>query len=85
MYKRQELKVGEAIHVDDLDAIDGVEFLNNGVQVIVSCQPPTVAAVAEPETTESDAAAAEDAGGNEASAASDSSEAAADGADSSDA
>ena len=37
-----EMKVGEAIHVDDLDAIDGVEFLNNGVQVIVSCQPPTV-------------------------------------------
>ncbi len=37
-----EMKVGEAIHVDDLNAIDGVEFLNNGVQVIVSCQPPTV-------------------------------------------
>ena len=80
-----ELKVGEAIHVDDLDAIDGVEFLNNGVQVIVSCQPPTVAVVAEPETAESDAAASEDAGSNEASAASDSSEAAADGAESSDA
>lgn len=36
------LKVGEAIHVDDLEAIDGVEFLNNGIQVVVSCQPPTV-------------------------------------------
>ena len=48
-----ELNVGDAIHVDDLEAIEDVEFLNTGIQVIVSCQPPTVAVVAdEPETTE---------------------------------
>ena len=39
-----KLKVGEAIHVEDIVAIDGVEFLANGIQVVVSCQPPTVAA-----------------------------------------
>ena len=38
-----ELNVGDAIHVDDLEAIEDVEFLNTGIQVIVSCQPPTVA------------------------------------------
>ena len=38
------LNVGDAIHVDDLGAIEDVEFLNTGIQVIVSCQPPTVAA-----------------------------------------
>ena len=48
-----ELNVGDAIHVDDLEAIEDVEFLNSGIQVIVSCQPPTVAVVAEePEATE---------------------------------
>ena len=48
-----ELNVGDAIHVDDLKAIEDVEFLNTGIQVIVSCQPPTVAVVAEePEATE---------------------------------
>ena len=41
-----ELNVGDAIHVDDLEAIEDVEFLNTGIQVIVSCQPPTVAVVA---------------------------------------
>ena len=45
-----ELKVGEAIHISDLPIIDGVEFLGNPIQVIVSCQPPTVAA--EPEEVE---------------------------------
>ena len=48
-----ELNVGDAIHVDDLEAIEDVEFLNTGIQVIVSCQPPTVAVVAdEPEAAE---------------------------------
>jgi large subunit ribosomal protein L25 len=66
------LNVGDAIHVDDLEAIEDVEFLNTGIQVIVSCQPPTVAAAADDaestedtaETTEGEAASddAEDAG-----------------------
>ena len=48
-----ELNVGDAIHVDDLEVIQDVEFLNTGIQVIVSCQPPTVAVVADvPETEE---------------------------------
>jgi large subunit ribosomal protein L25 len=48
------LNVGDAIHVDDLVAIEDVEFLNTGIQVIVSCQPPTVAIEAdEAESTES--------------------------------
>ena len=47
------LNVGDAIHVDDLGAIEDVEFLNTGIQVVVSCQPPTVAvAVDEAESTE---------------------------------
>jgi hypothetical protein len=45
------LKVGEAIHISDLPVIEGVEYLGNPIQVIVSCQPPTVAA-AEPEVAE---------------------------------
>lgn len=51
------LKVGEAIHVQDLPEIDGVEFLANGIQVIVSCQPPTVSAASSetPETEEVEA------------------------------
>ena len=57
------LNVGDAIHVDDLGAIEDVEFLNTGIQVIVSCQPPTVAAAtdeagsteASEETAEGDA------------------------------
>lgn len=52
------LKVGEAIHVQDLPEIDGVEFLANGIQVIVSCQPPTVS-VASTETTETEAVEAD--------------------------
>ncbi|RCL30516.1 MAG: 50S ribosomal protein L25 [Puniceicoccaceae bacterium] len=70
-----QLKVGEAIHVDDLEAIDGVEFLNNGVQVIVSCQPPTVAAASESVTADADGATSEEASGAEAGSASDSTEA----------
>ena len=47
------LNVGDAIHVGDLGSIEDVEFLNTGIQVIVSCQPPTVAAATdEPESTE---------------------------------
>jgi len=38
------LCVGDAIHVSELPALDGVEYLNEPVQVVVSCQPPTVAA-----------------------------------------
>lgn len=41
------LNVGDAIHIDDLQAIEDVEFLGTGVQVIVSCQPPTVATATE--------------------------------------
>lgn len=37
------LAVGAAIHISDLPAIEGVEFLGEPVQVIVSCQHPTVA------------------------------------------
>ena len=58
------LNVGDAIHVDDLEAIEDVEFLNTGIQVIVSCQPPTVAVATDDaestedteETTEGEAA-----------------------------
>jgi hypothetical protein len=41
--------VGEALNISDLPEIEGVEYLGNAVQVIVSIQPPTVATV---ETTE---------------------------------
>ena len=67
-----ELNVGDAIHVDDLEAIEDVEFLNTGIQVIVSCQPPTVAVVAdEPEATEKIDETADSEAANEASEASD--------------
>ena len=46
------LSVGDAIHVDDLEAIEDVEFLNTGIQVIVSCQPPTVAVAADAESAD---------------------------------
>jgi len=39
----KDLEVGGAIHISDLPVVDGVEYLGNPVQVIVSCQPPTVA------------------------------------------
>ncbi|CAI8269417.1 MAG: 50S ribosomal protein L25 [Opitutia bacterium UBA7350] len=45
----ESLSVGDALHISDLPEIEGVEYLGNEVQVIVSVQPPTVAAV---ETTE---------------------------------
>ena len=32
-----------AIHISDLPVVDGVEYLGTPIQVIVSCQPPTVA------------------------------------------
>lgn len=38
-----KLSVGDAIHVRDLAAIEGVEFLDEPDQVVVSCQAPTVA------------------------------------------
>lgn len=44
------LSVGDAIHISDLPAIEGVEYLGEPEQVVVSCQPPTVAV----ETTEED-------------------------------
>lgn len=44
----KDLAVGGAIHISDLPVVDGVEYLGTPIQVIVSCQPPTVA-VEEPE------------------------------------
>lgn len=38
----RNLAVGEAIHVNDLEALEGVEFADAPAMVIVSCQPPTV-------------------------------------------
>ena len=40
------LEVGQAIHISELPALDGVEYLGEPIQVIVSCQHPTV--VSEP-------------------------------------
>lgn len=52
------LAVGEAVHVDDLEALEGVEFADAPQLVVVSCQPPTVVQV----STEAvdDAAAADE-------------------------
>lgn len=52
----KDLVVGAAIHISDLPALDGVEYLGTPIQVIVSCQPPTVAV----ETTEGSVAVAAD-------------------------
>jgi large subunit ribosomal protein L25 len=52
-----ELGVGDAILIEDLPTAEGVEFLGEPAQVIVSCQPPTV--VAEPEEGVTDMAADE--------------------------
>jgi large subunit ribosomal protein L25 len=41
------LAVGDAIHIGDLAAIEGVEFLGDPSQVLVSVQPPTVAAASD--------------------------------------
>lgn len=38
----RKLAVGEAIHVSELEALEGVEFADAPAMVIVSCQPPTV-------------------------------------------
>lgn len=38
----KELAVGEAVHISDLPALDGVEYMDSPEQVIVSCQPPTL-------------------------------------------
>lgn len=48
------LEVGEAVHVSELPELEGVEYLNEPIQVVVSCQPPTVEA--EPKETEEVAA-----------------------------
>lgn len=42
-----KLEVAEAIHISELPEMEGVEYLGEPVQVVVSCQPPTVEA--EPE------------------------------------
>ncbi len=47
-----KLAVGEAIHISDLPQIEGVEYLGSSAQVIVSCQPPTVAAAASTESAD---------------------------------
>ncbi|MEN8662408.1 MAG: 50S ribosomal protein L25 [Lentimonas sp.] len=44
------LNVGDALHISDLAAIEGVEFLGEPIQVLVSIQAPTVQA--EPEAAE---------------------------------
>jgi large subunit ribosomal protein L25 len=45
-----KLEVGDAVHISDLPVLEGVEYLGEPDQVVVSCQPPTV--VAEPEETD---------------------------------
>ncbi|MFT4902026.1 MAG: large subunit ribosomal protein L25 [Lentimonas sp.] len=37
------LAVGAAIHISDLPVLEGVEYLGEPLQVVVSCQAPTVA------------------------------------------
>jgi len=49
------LSVGDAIHISDLPALEGVEYLGEPEQVVVSCQPPTVA-VESAESDEDDSA-----------------------------
>ena len=54
-----ELKIGEAIHVSDLKAIAGVEFLDNPQQPVVLCvAPPEEEVVATPAAAEGAAAPA---------------------------
>lgn len=43
----KDLAVGDALHISELPALDGVEYLGNPVQVIVSVQAPTVAVAAD--------------------------------------
>jgi len=54
------LAVGDAIHISDLAAIEGVEFLGEPAQVLVSVQPPTVAAVADTAEAAADEVAADE-------------------------
>lgn len=51
-----KLEVGEAIHINELPELEGVEYLGEPIQVVVSCQPPTV----EVETTETEEVAADE-------------------------
>jgi len=37
------LSVGDAVHIRELPQLEGVEYLEHPDQVVVSCQPPTVA------------------------------------------
>ncbi len=53
------LAVGDAIHISDLPVLEGVEYLGEPAQVIVSVQPPTVA-TAEDEATDAAHAVAAD-------------------------
>jgi large subunit ribosomal protein L25 len=53
----KDLGVGDALHISQLPAIEGVEYLGNPIQVIVSIQAPTVAVE---KTEESDEAVAAD-------------------------
>lgn len=39
----RKLQVGGAIHISELPALEAVEYLGEPAQVVVSCQPPTVA------------------------------------------
>ena len=48
----KNLSVGEAIHVGDLQPLEGIEYVDNVEQEIVSCQAPRLSVVTE-ETTES--------------------------------
>lgn len=51
-----KLEVGEAIHISELPELEGVEYLGEPIQVIVSCQPPTV----EPEPSDVEEVAADE-------------------------
>jgi large subunit ribosomal protein L25 len=43
------LSVGDAIHIADLPVVEGVEYLGTPIQVVVSCQSPTVAPASDDE------------------------------------
>ena len=51
-----KLAVGDAIHISDLEVIEGVEYSDAPATVIVSCQPPTIVV----ETSTEDESAAVD-------------------------
>ncbi len=52
-----DLKIGDAIHVRDLPAIEGVDVLSDPDSMIASCQPPTVAPEEEEEVAAEEGAA----------------------------